>query len=228
MKVTASGGTDGANIVLFWPDNLPENADATLKDDPIALVEKLRDEGKLIWFPCDGDGCYTVGIFVRSEVPGELLAICRDETRYPTLVVSGAGYFGGLEYIFKRDSSLLHKYPHMCEPVTIPEGNYSARVFRTDIPQRLYGEWLVKQAGAWAKRLWDTYRIIVGCCVAGVFASLITFFFASRNVWLAIVALTAALIVSAVAMSRTKWYRVVANARDSFGKAYPSYVVHLE
>ena len=50
MKITASGGTDAGNIVLFWPDNLPDDADAALRDDPITLVENLRNEGKLIWF----------------------------------------------------------------------------------------------------------------------------------------------------------------------------------
>ena len=37
MKITASGGTDGANIVLFWPDNLPDDADARLNDDPVRV-----------------------------------------------------------------------------------------------------------------------------------------------------------------------------------------------
>lgn len=49
MKITASGGTDVANIVLFWPVNLPEDADAALNDDPISLIERMRGEGKLIW-----------------------------------------------------------------------------------------------------------------------------------------------------------------------------------
>ena len=60
MKLTASGGTDAANIVLFWPDNLPDDADATLKGDPVDLVDQLQKDGKLVWFPCLSDGGYTV------------------------------------------------------------------------------------------------------------------------------------------------------------------------
>src|SRR5581483_9816022 len=124
MKLTATGGTDGASIVLFWPENLPEDADTILQDDPVSLIERMRDEGKLVWFPCEGDGTYTLAIYVRTELPAELQSVLKDEEKYPHLAVRGVGYFGGMEYVFKRDSSFLDKYPHMCEKVEIPPGEY--------------------------------------------------------------------------------------------------------
>jgi hypothetical protein len=227
-KITASGGTDGANMVLFWPDNLPDDADAILESDPIALVENLRDQGKLIWFLCDGDGGYTVAIFVRSVVPDDLIAHCGDEERIPSLVVRGVGYFGGMEYMFKHDSSFLKKHPNMGEQVKIPEGTYSARVYRTAISETFYESWLLTQAGVGAKRFWDIHGTIAACAIASIFASLIAFFFVAWTVWFCILAIASILVFGAVAMSRTEKYKRVARARDAFEKAYPSYVVHLE
>src|SRR5436190_23377729 len=130
MTITASGGTDGANIVLFWPDNLPDDADELLTQDSVALVENLRDQGKLIWFPCDGDGRYAVAVFLAMDVPDDLIVHCKEEVKIPSLIVRGPGYFGGMEYMFKHDSSFRDKYPGMCEQVNIPDGTYSARVWR--------------------------------------------------------------------------------------------------
>jgi hypothetical protein len=216
MKMTASGGTDGANIVLFWPDNLPEDADRALRDDPIPLIERLRDEGKLIWFPCDGDGGYTVGIFVGCEVPDYLRALCRAEETYPLLLARGAGYFGGMEYIFKHDDRLLRGAPHMCEKILIPEGAYSGGVWRTDVPKSAYKSWLEREVGPGAKRFWDIYRFCIAYSVTGLIVLTITFCFATWVFWFCILALESTLVVVAVAMSRTNRYRAVARARREY------------
>ena len=63
MKITARGGTDAASIGLFWPENLPDGADAVLWSNHLALVEELRDQGKLLSFPCDADGDNSEGHF---------------------------------------------------------------------------------------------------------------------------------------------------------------------
>lgn len=228
MKITASGGTDGANIVLFWPDNMPADADVALKIDPLAFVEKLRNEGKLIWFPCVADGGYTVAIYVRSEVPDDLIVLCMDEEQIPTLEVRGVGYFGGMEYMFKHDSSFLEKYPSMCEQIEIPNGSYSASVYRTEIPETLYDSWITRQAGTGPKRLWDIHGNIAACAVASVFLSLIAISFVTWTVWFYLLAVASTFLFVSMALSQTEWYKAVARANDAFGKAYPSYVVHLK
>src|SRR5438067_4253166 len=126
MKLTARGGTDGAHMVLFWPATLPAGTDDALEDDPVALVERLKADGKLIRFPCDSDGQYTVAVFVRTPVPSDLLAVCKEPEHYLRLEVKGDGYFGGLEYLFQEDRSLLDRFPHMAEPIRIPDGTYTA------------------------------------------------------------------------------------------------------
>ena len=228
MKLTARGGTDGANMALFWPETLPDGADAALEDDPLALVEQLKADGKLVWFPCDSDGGYTLAVFVRTPVPDELLAVCGEPERYPALTVRGDGYFGGLEYLFKDDRSLLDRFPHMAGPVRIPDGTYAATVYQTDVPESQYDEFLRGRAGTAAKGVWDAHGLVAAWAVAGVFASLITAATGPRQLWTTIVGVTAALIVTAVAISRTPAYRTVRRARDEFETEYPSYVVHLE
>jgi hypothetical protein len=227
MKITAHGGTDAATIALFWPDNLPEGADRLLQKDPLELAESLRKEGRLLWFPCDGDGDYTVAIFVRSPVPDYLRALCEDEERYPTLVVKGQGYFGGGEYMFKHDSSFLKKHPRMCERVVVPEGAYAATVYRTNVPEEIYEAWLKDHAGSRAKRLWDFHGVLAACSVAAVVLSLISFAF-PWVVRYCVMAATLVLVGLAVGLSRTKAYRSVAAAQKEYEKAYPGYVVHLE
>src|SRR5262249_4377992 len=153
---------------------------------------------------------------------------CEDEELIPNLVVRGAGYFGGMEYMFKRDCSFLKKHPAMCEQVNIPDGTYSARVYRTKIPDDLYDAWLLSRVGARAKRFWGIHSIIAACAVASVFVLLISFCLVTWTVWFCEMAVATILLLAVVAMSRTGWYKSVAGARDAFSKTYPSYVLHLE
>jgi hypothetical protein len=228
VKAIASGGTDAASMVLFWPDNLPYETDDELKKDPIAFVEELRDQGKLIWFPCDGDGGYTVAIYEAGQVPEYLKEYCKTEEHIPGVVVKGEGYFGGMEYIFKLDSSFRDKYPHMCGRVELPQGTYSARIYSTDVPETTYKSWLLKEAGVKGKRYADVHGGIAACAVAGVLVSFIAAFVATRTVLFCIGAVAIAFIGAAVAMSYTKQYKSVAQAKDGFKKAYPDYVVSLD
>jgi hypothetical protein len=228
MKLTARGGTDGANMVLFWPATLPTGADDALQDDPIALAEQLKADGKLIWFPCDSDGQYTVAVFVRTPIPDELLANCKEPERYPRLVVRGEGYFGGMEYMFQEDRSLLDRFPHMAERIRIPDGTYAASVYQTDAPEAQYEEFLRNRAGVGPKGVWDAHGKVAACAVAGVLASLVAAAVGPRGLWVPVVGVTLALIVTAVAISRTGAYRAVRLARDEFEREFPAYVVHLE
>jgi hypothetical protein len=228
VKITARGGTDGATMVLYWPDNLPDDADTQLKDDPMALIEKLRDEGKLILFPCDGDGQYTLAVFVGGQVSDELQEFCKEEERYPSLIVRGDGYFGGAEYMFKHNDTLRIAFPHMSEKVVMPAGTYAARVWRTNVPESVYHTWLVREAGPGAKRLRDLHRGIATCAVVGVLLALVTLLFVPWAVWFCIAGAAIALVVVAVALSRTPAYQAVAKAQRHYEEAFPKYVVHLE
>lgn len=228
MKLTASGGTDGANIVLFWPDNLPENADQLLADDPIALVEDLQTEGKLIWFPCEGDGSYSVAIYLQEEIPEPLRQFCQHEEEYQQLAVRGEGYFGGLEYMFKHDRQFLDQHQGMCQPVKMPAGQYSASVYQTEIPQAFAASWLREQSGAAAMRISNLQGWLVSLSVLGVFASLISLFILPRPAWFALASVTAILIGGCALLSKSEAYQTVAKAREEYERTFPTYVVRIE
>lgn len=228
MMITASGGTDGANVVLFWPDNLPDDADALMESDPVTLLEGQRDEGKLVWFPCGGDGAYTLAVYVRSAVPAGLLACCRHAARVPALVVRGVGYFGGAEYVFKHAPCLRERHPGMCQPVDIPTGTYAARVYRTEVPDELRDAWLASRVGRGSVRLWHAHGAAVGCALAGLTGAVVAALALPGLAWVWGLALAAGAGAVAVRVARTDGYARVARARELFDNAYPSYVVHLE
>lgn len=228
MRVTAKGGTDGGSVVLFWPDNLPEDADAALESDPIELIERLQREGKLIWFRGDGDGDNSVSVYVRSPLPESLARICREEEKIPRLLVKGDGYFGGIEYIFKRDSRRAKGYPHMIEKIVIPEGAYSASVYQADITDHLHASWIAHRVGVRVRRLWRLHSSIAVLSVVGVLCTVITLFFVSWPVWFAISGATGLLLIAAIGISKTSAYRAMVQANDEFVQEFPTYVVVLD
>jgi hypothetical protein len=227
MTITACGGTDGANVVLFWPDNLPDDADATLADDPIPLVETLKQDGKLIWFPCEGDGFYSVTIYVRTDVPPDVRAVCRHADDYPAVVVRGDGYFGGAEYMFKRDATMRDRCAGMTGRVRIPAGTYAAAVYRTEPPAALQDTWMRDRVGAGAVRLAKARTVAAaGAVVCGVLAVLGAILMPVL-LTLSLLAACVVLGLAAFGLSRTRSYRAVGAATEEFEALYPSYVVHL-
>ena len=228
MKLTATGGTDGANIVLYWPDHLPDDADARLKDDPAELLEQLERDGKLVQFPCDGDGAYSLAVFVGEPPPAELMRYCKEAKRYDRLDLAGDGYFGGAEYVCKRDCAFREKYPQMSTRLPIPQGSYAATVSETELPDELEDAWVRDHAGPAAARLSSLMGVLLGGVVVCAIAALVGLKVMSWTAWFAVAAAGLALAASAWAVSRTPGYRAVAAAREEFERAYPSYVVRLD
>ena len=227
MRITASGATDGGNIVLFWPENLPDDFDELRKGREGEVIDRMRGEGRLIWFPCDGDGDHTVAIFLGEPVPQFLSEFCRDEETYPRLSVRGEGFFGGLEYVFKRDASLLERYPGMMERVRLPEGDYGARVWRTDLPEGFRDQWLRKHAGAWAVRVWRAHMNLMLLAIACALATLVALCLVPWRVWFCTAGAVVGIVLVGEALTRTRAYKSVEAGREEYGRTYPSFVVEL-
>jgi hypothetical protein len=227
MKLNATGGTDGANIVLYWPDHLPNDADARLKDDPVEQIEQLERDGKLIVFPCDGDGAYSLAVFVREEPPAELMRYCREAKTYRSVLVHGDGYFGGAEYVCKCDCAFRTKYPHMSTKIAIPDGAYGATVYAVEPPEELESQWLRERAGRAGAAVSNVVGVLVVGVVVCAFASLIGLAFMTWTVWFCVAGAGIVLAALAWALSRTAGYRAVADARAEFERAYPAYVLSL-
>jgi hypothetical protein len=227
MKLTATGGTDGANIVLYWPDHLPDDADARLKADPVELLDQLERDGKLVQFPCDSDGAYSLTVFVGEAPPADLMRYCKEAKRYERLAVTGDGYFGGAEYVCKRDCAFREKYPHMSTKVSIPAATYAATVYEVELPDELEAQWIRDHAGAAAVRMSNAMGLLAGGVVLCVIAALVGLKVMSWTVWACVAAAGLALAAAAWAVSRMPGYRAVAEAQRAFERTYPAYVVQL-
>src|SRR5690242_17671429 len=93
-------------------------------------------------------------------MPQELRAAYEEEEHYPKVTVRGTGYFGGMEYMFKRDRAALDKYPHTCAPIDIPSGEYAATIFDTRVTDRFEKSWLRERAGAGARRITLLHHLV--------------------------------------------------------------------
>ena len=228
MRLTAQGGTDGATIVLFWPDNLPDDADRLLQEGPVELMERLDAEGKLVQFPCDGDGHYALAVIIGEELSPDLAAVAKEHKRYPALVAAGDGYFGGGEYCFKRDDALLRRYPHQAGKLPIPAGTYAATVYQTEVGDDVYAKWSVGRVGPAARRVERLRNVLVAAACAAVLATLVglcAFPWVVKGITAGV---AVGLVAAAAVVGRTESYKAVAAARDEFERLYPDYVLHLK
>lgn len=228
MRIDVNGATDTASMVLFWPELLPEDVETELQKDPIGLVEKLHAGQRLISFPCDSDGDYWLSIFVRSEIPANLMRFCREEAAYRHFHVPGSGFFGGSEYLSKDGFDCENPCSHMHQRANVPSGVYSAKVYTVDTPEEYYDNWLAKRVGSASIRIWNFHSNIAAWSVLSVLVSIAAFFFLSWFAWWCVVAVTGLLTLFCLMLSRTPAYIAVKIAQDKFAQEYPSYVLVLE
>ncbi len=228
MHQSLEGATDAANMLLFWPDLLPEDGDGRLHSDPIGLIEELRAENKLIWFLCEGDGSYRLSIYLNEEIPDHLRGVERAEEYTFTLRSQGIAFFGGMECVFKKDGQFLKKHPGMGTSVSIPDGSYEATVLCLLPSEDDRRDWIIAQASSAALRSWDTHKGAVVLCVAGFIATLIAVCVSRWQTWSVFAGVEAFLIAIAFAMTRMPRYRLAKKANDEYAVAFPAYVLKLK
>lgn len=226
-QYSGSGGTDGANMVMFWPANLPEEADTMLVNDPLSFAETMREEGRVLWFPCDGDGDFSVSVYVDEDPPMQLNAFLGEEENYPDVHVKGLTYFGGLEYMYREQNPLHEEFPHMCGHLRIPDGLYQGNVYRTDIPPAFSRQWLMQRLGPGRYRVLHWQQLLTKASMLGGIGVLFAFFFLKIFVWLAVIGVVALTFVAAVLLSRSESCREAIVAIDEFTEKFPEYVVVL-
>jgi hypothetical protein len=164
-------------------------------------------------------------IFVQGNVPEKLMAICVDEERYPALIVHGDGYFGGAEYMFKNDQTMLNGYPRMMEKVEVPEGTYSARVYRVAHLEGICESWTRERFGVQVMRLTKLHSVLTACSVIGAIGLVVSFVFVTWTEWLHFVGGTIGCAVTTLALRYTEGFRAMAGAWNEFRQEYPDYVV---
>jgi hypothetical protein len=171
-------------MVLFDPAALPMDFDAKYEDDPVTQLEELMRLGRLCWINTEGDGYYTLGIYVRAGLPADLEPFAKPiETIDRFQVPSGRLFFTGVEYAFQTDDSKLRKYPHMGDAADVRAGTHPAVFFEFEYPKNFHIALLKRRLSAaefLAYQLMNTLTPI-GCIV--LLAMLGSFWIMKWTLW---------------------------------------------
>ena len=227
-QYSGSGGTDVANMVLFWPAHLPADAATQLAEQPLEFTETLREEGRVIWFLCDGDGSYHLTVYVDEQPPAQLREFLGDEEHYPQVQVQGKTLFCGLEFLHDSAKEAREERPEMCATLEIPEGVYQAKVYRTHLPPSFSRHWLMKRLGARRYRMLHWQHLLSKASMFGVFGVLLSFFFLTWPVRLGMIGVVVLTFLAAVYLARSEACQEAIEAIDEFSEEYPEYVVVLK
>jgi len=230
MECTLEGGTDGASMVLFDPAALPLDFDAKSEDDPVTQLEELMRLGRLCWINTEGDGHYTLGIYVRADLPDDLEPFAKQIETYDCFhVPSGRLVFAGVEYVFQTDDSRLRKYPHMGEAIDVPAGTYPAVLFEFEYPTSFHKD-LLKQRLSAAEFL--AYRLMNTLAPIGCIALLVllgSFWIMKWTLWaMMILPCGLGLIALPLLLSRLPIYRKGRAVYEGVRKEFPGYGVLLK
>lgn len=137
MKHVIEAGTDGATLCAFDPAALPPDFDARVEDDPIGLMDTLREEGRLWYGGTGGDGSFVVHVLSGEalDVPDGLAPAWQGEISLP----SGSLWVCGAEYIANDPRKGSAFTPRgglgrcaMGDRVDMPPGRYELSVYQID------------------------------------------------------------------------------------------------
>ncbi|QDU25631.1 hypothetical protein ETAA8_07010 [Anatilimnocola aggregata] len=229
MKHFATGGTDSALLGLFWPELLPDDFDERVEEGSESkLFDELAERGTVIQLPGEAEGNYSLVLCVDEPLPAELRLYSREVKWLRKVKVAGESWFGGLEYAFKTDRTMLGKRPGMCSPVAIAAGEYEATIYATDVPDEVYEAWLVEKSSPSAKRLWDVQSWFAATGVVATMIFVGCLFFGTRPIMFAALAVAFALSLIAWVLSRTRAYLAVQQARHDYEESHPDFVICLQ
>jgi hypothetical protein len=231
MQLHATASTTIGELVLFWPELLPADFDAQFHEpaagDSSGLVDTLREAGTIVLLTTGEKGEYHLAVLVDEPLPAAIENQATLIGKVETLQVVAAGWFAGVECLFRDDRWLLQKYPRMGTAVQLPPGVYSAELFATELPDAVYETWLHDQAGSRAVHWWWLQTWLASLGVVAFLIFVVCLFFATRQTMLITLAVATLLLTPAWLMSRTTGYARVQQARREYHQAYPDFVVRL-
>ncbi|MBI1248981.1 hypothetical protein GC197_14205 [bacterium] len=187
----------------------------------------MRQEGRAIWFLCEGDGSFSVRVFVDEEPSAQLRPFLEDEEVYPDVFVKGETYFGGMEFMIPEDEEPASEVPGMCSKLDIPNGVYLGTIYRTKIPPAFSREWLRNRMGAGAYRVLHWQQLLSKATMMGVIGVLLASFFLQWFALLAAIILVGITFILAVLLSKSESCQAAIVAIDEFTEEFPEYVVVL-
>lgn len=231
MLRVLEGGTDAASMLIFDPATLPDDYDVRVHHDPIAVIERLFDDGCLYWLDTASDGTYSLGICVGELLPDELVRFARlSGVAARFTVASGRLYFTGIEYAFRHDDSFLRRYPHMGACCQIPVGTYRLTLYEMDYPEDFHEDRLRQRLSVNDFRLYAlmNHRLIPLGCISAILLVLSPLLIGLRLWSVTALPLCVALALSTILISRSRPYREARHSHLAIQREYPDFCAALE
>src|SRR5262245_5275268 len=230
MKHYVEGGTDAASMILFDPEALPDDYEKRCGSAFPALIEELQDSGSAYWLNTCSDGSYELLACEGEPLPSSLLHFASNPVVIERFrVPSGRVYFTGVEYAFRKDDSLLKKFPSMAGTFTIPPGVYRLTLFEMDYPEDYVEDQIRQQVPP--RLYWWSQSM--GCFVwplllALVVTVLLIFYLPWPAGLVYALPSSGALILLLWGLFRLKPYRQAQEARRRVERQYPGFVAELQ
>jgi hypothetical protein len=141
MPHVVEAGTDVASVVIFDPEALPDNYEKQVGSSGQhweKCINKLMDRKRVCRIKTGSDGHYLMHVFHDESIPESLEPFLSDpDVIDPFMVPSGKVYFSGAEYVFKRNDSLLKRFPDMGGAFRVPPGTYRVTLYRAAFPYEM-------------------------------------------------------------------------------------------
>jgi hypothetical protein len=229
MKHIVEAGTDAAALLLFDPAALPKAFDVRSQEDPASLYEELDREGKLRWINTGADGRYLLHAYVDEPIPSFLQPFAQDRVCVETFCVpSGQLYFAGAEYGFRKDDSLLRKYPHMGGSFTLKPGSYQLVLLRTKFPEGMPLKVLKGEVPRVAFWLFQSFGWAVGSAVLAFIGLVVALFQIPLAQWFALAFPPLGfLALLPFLIAKSDGYQRARERYRSIEREFPSIVAHL-
>ena len=232
---TLGGGTDAGSMLLFDPAVLPDDYDQTYLVDPLGPLRRLQADGRLVRLNLGGDGHAELVVYTGGVPPADLAGYAPLRGSTPRFSApSGALYFAGVEYAFRKDDSQLLRNPLMGSRLDIPPGTYRLTLYEPENPDTPVDDALRRRLPPAAYRRYRRTADLIPLCVAaaltfGAAFAVLPFIFACAYWWHpGLLPASLAYALLAFALSRTRPYRVANRLRRALEKAHPDYVAVLE
>jgi len=211
-------------MLIFDPAALPDDYDTRMRDDPLAVIEPLANEGRIYWLDTHADGGYCLGISVDGDLPPEHVAFARKIGSSEHFAApSGMLYFTGIEYAFRYDDSFFRKHPHMGSCLAIASGIYQLTLYEMDYPDKLHDNLLRQRLSVGRFLLYSLMSRLapVGCISTLVL--IVSAFPLGLRVWSrTALPICLALILPAFLLSLLRPYREAQQAKRAIEREYPN------
>lgn len=226
---TLEGGTDAGSMLLFDPEALPPNYDSLMRDDPMAVIEPLANEGRICWLDAHADGGYNLGVCMADDLQPEHATFARQIGLAERFVApSGVLYFAGIEYAFRNDDSFLRKHPHMGSSQKIAPGVYHLTLYEMDYPEDHHEGLLHQRISAGAFRMYSLMNRLVPLGCISTLATIVSLFLTGVRMWIRIaLPLWLALVLPALILSRLRPYREAQQVKSAIEREYPGFFAVL-